>query len=37
MVAEHWTVLWGHDLKLRGGTVEMDAKGAPVVREATNL
>jgi len=34
MVAERWTVLWGHDLKLRGGIVEMDSRGAPVVRPA---
>jgi glyoxylase-like metal-dependent hydrolase (beta-lactamase superfamily II) len=36
MVAERWTVIWGHDLRLRGGVVEMDG-GTPVVREAPDL
>jgi len=37
MVDGRWTVLWGHDLMLRGGTVELDGSGAPVVRAAPDL
>jgi glyoxylase-like metal-dependent hydrolase (beta-lactamase superfamily II) len=32
MIAGRWIVFWGHDLALRGGTIERAASGAPVVR-----
>ena len=37
MVSQRWIVLWGHDLRLRGGTVELDGSGGPVVRDVPDL